>query len=342
MCAIPRVRGSSHLYKRAPSLTNHPARRLLSLSSLIWVAMSWPILAKDPLQDTLDPKYVKTGAMVSERDCSTIEETVWVVVDGHGDCIRYYGSGLKKGENPTVFLWFHGDRVQRQHAKGDFFKTTAQQVIAYADNRPQVLRAMMAAWVSEFAKPAIFIGRPGVYGSSGNHTHKRQPREVALMDKALDALKSRYSIDSFIVAGQSGGGHVTASLLAQRTDIACAVLTSAPAAVRARNEIKKWPGDATGMTTFYDPIEHVHEIKGHARLRIFVVGDPRDKAVPFRTQQLYFEALKASKLDAYLVPAKGSGQQFHGLGPLGMRMAGWCASGAASKEILDKVAGESR
>ena len=182
------------------------------------------------------------------------------------------------------------------------------------------------------------MGAPKLHGSSGDHTQKRQPREIALMDRALDALKSRYRIDSFIAAGQSGGGHVTASLLAHRADIGCAVLTSAPTAVRARNDIKKWPGDATGMTTFYDPIEHVNEIKGRARLRIFVVGDPRDKAVPFRTQQLYFETLKANKLDAHLVSANGSGQQFHSLAPLGMRMAGWCASGATSKEMLDKAA----
>src|SRR5258708_3541655 len=53
-----------------------------------------------------------------------------------------------------------------------------------------------------------------------------------------------------------------------------------------RNEMKKWPGDATGMRTFYDPIEHVDEIRGHPRLRIVVMGDPRDEAVPFFTQQL--------------------------------------------------------
>jgi hypothetical protein len=323
-------------------MANHNARNLLGIIGLIWVASSWPTVAKEPLQDTLDPKYVKTGATVSERDCSTLKETVWVVVEGRGDCIRYYGSGLKAFSNKTVFVWFHGDRVQRQHAKGDFFKTTGQQVIGYTDNRPQILNVMMAAWVAEFGRPAMFIGRPGVYGSSGDHTKKRQPREIALMDKALDALKSRYRIESFIAGGQSGGGHVTASLLAQRTDIECAVLTSAPAAVRARNEIMRWPGDATGMTTFYDPIEHVDEIRGHAGLRIFVVGDPRDKAVPFSTQERYFEALKARRLNAYLVTANGSGQRFHGLGPLGMRMAGWCALGQGSDEIVRRAKTEVR
>src|SRR5262245_33571731 len=109
-------------------MTNY-TYRLLRISSLVWIAMSSPILAGDPLQNTLDPKYVKTGATVSEQECAAIGEAVWVMIDGRGDCIRYYGSGLKKGENPTVFVWFHGDRVQRQHAKGDFFKTTEQQVI---------------------------------------------------------------------------------------------------------------------------------------------------------------------------------------------------------------------
>jgi hypothetical protein len=280
---------------------------------------------------------------MSKRDCSVFPEAVWVVVDGRGDCIRFYSNGLEKGPNRSVFVWFHGDRVQRRHAKGDFFKTTRQEVVSYKDNKPEVLRAMMAAWVAEFHKPAMFVARPGVYGSSGDHTQKRQSREVALVHEALDAIKTRYQVGDFIVAGQSGGGHITASLLSQRSDIECAVLTSAPAAVRARIEIKKWPGDATGATTFYDPIEHVDEIKGHPSLRIFVVGDPRDKAVPFRSQQMYFEALKARKLDAHLLVAESDdAKRFHGLSSLGMRISGWCASGAATDDILKRVEAEPR
>jgi hypothetical protein len=318
------------------------AGQLFGLAAMILVAMSLPIPGKEPFQDTLNPEYVKTGATVSETNCSALPEAEWVVVDGRGDCIRYYSSGLKKGAHRTVFVWFHGDRVARHVEKGDFFKTIGQEVIGYRDNRPEVLRARMAAWVSEFGKPAMFVGRPGVYGSSGDHTQKRQPREIALLHKALDAIKSRYRAGSFIVAGQSGGGHVTASLLAQRSDIECAVLTSASAAVRARIEIKKWPADATGATTFYDPIDHVDEIRGHPQLRIFVVGDPRDKAVPFRTQQMYYEALMAKKLDAHLVTTRSTDtRNFHSLDPLGMRMAGWCASGVTTDEILNRVQAES-
>jgi hypothetical protein len=157
------------------------AGQLFGLAAMILVAMSLPILGKEPFQNTLNPEYVKTGATVSERDCSALPEAEWVVVDGRGDCIRYYSSGLKKGANRTVFVWFHGDRVARHVEKGDFFKTIGQEVIGYRDNRPEVLHAKMAAWVSEFGKPAMFVGRPGVYGSSGDHTQKRQPREIALL-----------------------------------------------------------------------------------------------------------------------------------------------------------------
>ena len=43
-------------------MINHAARHLLSLSSLIWVAMSWPILAKDPLQDMRLRRRAWTGS----------------------------------------------------------------------------------------------------------------------------------------------------------------------------------------------------------------------------------------------------------------------------------------
>jgi pimeloyl-ACP methyl ester carboxylesterase len=319
-------------------MLNRYGRVLFGLGILMLLAsMPLSVTANDGHQDTLDPKYLISGATMSERECSALAETLWLVVDGRGDCVRYYSSGLKSGENKTIFVWFHGDLMQR-HFKGNFFNTTSHEILGYRDNRPEILRSSMARWVSQFGKPAIFVARPGTYGSSGDHKLKRQPREVDLMNKALDGLKEKYRISSLIVAGQSGGGHITAAMLAKRGDIECAVLTSAAAAVRARNKIKKWPGDATGLTTFYDPIDHVAEIQGSATLRIFVVGDPRDTAVPFLSQQKYFDAVRARGLDAHLVRAKSSDtKRFHSLAPLGMRMAGWCASGIASNEIVRRA-----
>jgi pimeloyl-ACP methyl ester carboxylesterase len=316
---------------------------LIAFGTLALVAMLRPVAASGPVQDTLDPKYVTTGATMTEQECSALPEAVWIVVDGRGDCIRYYSGGLKSGSNSTVLVWFHGDVLRRRHAQGDFFTTTAQEVIGYGNNRPQALRTAMTAWAREFGRPAIFVGRPGAYGSSGDHTQRRQPREIALLDKAIEALKVRHRIGEFIMAGQSGGGGVTAALLAHRSDIVCAVMTSGALAVRERIRMKRWPADATGANTFYDPIEHVDKITGHPRLRIFVVGDPRDKQVPFATQQKYHEALKARDLPTFLIRAKSpETKQFHSLAPLGMRVAGWCAQGVATAEIERRVEETSR
>jgi dienelactone hydrolase len=52
--------------------------------------------------------------------------------------------------------------------------------------------------------------------------------ESRQINAALDVLKQQWSIKEFVIAGQSGGGHVTASLLTMRNDIVCAVPTSAP------------------------------------------------------------------------------------------------------------------
>ena len=58
----------------------------------------------------------------------------------------------------------------------------------------------------------------------------------------------------------------------------------------------------------------------------------------FPSQQMYFEALKARGFEAYMLQANSvGGTKDHALGPIGMRIAGWCASGVKSDEIMHKV-----
>jgi hypothetical protein len=130
---------------------------------------------------------------------------------------------------------------------------------------------------------------------------------------------------------------VVGALLARRQDVECAVLTSAVVAVRARADARRWPADVTGARTFFDPIEHVQEIKAEPALRIFVVGDPRDTNVPFATQALYQEALNSRGLDAYLLKATGRGQEHHDIDRWARRIAIWCAQGLATDDIVPQV-----
>jgi dienelactone hydrolase len=311
--------------------------------ALFLVVLSNLAEANEPVRGTLDPELVKTGVTMTKVECDARPESFWVTIEGRGDCILTYSAGLHPRGNTKAFIWFHGDRLTRRQARGDFFHTIEQVVIGYGDNNPTALRRMMARWSEEFRLPAIFLGRPGTYGSSGDHRQRRQPREVALINAAVTALKRRHKIGDFIVAGQSGGGGVAAALLALRTDIKCAVMTSGALAVRARVEHMKWPADATALTTFYDPIDHASAIKARPDLRIFVVGDRRDRVVPFVTQRKYFEALRTRDIEAHLVVAQSSEtKRFHALAPLGMRMAGWCASSVPSQEIVRRAQVPSR
>lgn len=313
------------------------------VAALVLVALTGPAVAREPVRSTLDAELVKMGMRMSKAECDTLPDSLWISVEGQGDCIRTYNAGLKPYGNAKAFVWFHGDILTRRHARGQFFKTIEQVVIGYDDNNPAALRRLMARWSDEFRLPAVFLARPGTYGSSGDHSQRRQPREIALVAAAVDALKRRHNIGTFILAGQSGGGGVTAALLAHRTDIECAVMTSGALAVRARVEHMKWPADATGATSFYDPIDHVGAIKARPNLRTFIVGDSRDRVVPFVTQQKYFEAVKARGIETHLVVAQSpETKRFHALAPLGMRMAGWCASGVPSDEIVRRAQAPSK
>jgi hypothetical protein len=50
---------------------------------------------------------------------------------------------------------------------------------------------------------------------------------------------------------------------------------------------------------------------------------------------MYFEALKARGFEAYMLQANSVGRtKDHALGSIGMRIAGWCASGVKSDEIV--------
>jgi pimeloyl-ACP methyl ester carboxylesterase len=260
---------------------------------------------------------------MTQQQCAQTSDGIWVVKDSRGDCIRYYSHGLK-AENPIVLVVFHGDLMVQNGSR--------RNLVGYSDNKPEILRSDMRAISTRFGVPAIFVARPGVYGSSGDHSQRRRPREVDLMNLALDEIRKRHNIEKFAMAGQSGGGHIVGAMLANRDDIKCAAMSSGVVAVRARVAAKGWTADATGFRDYYDPIEHVDNITKNPDLTIFVVGDERDSVVPFSTQKLYFDKLKKQGLNARLVKAKGGGPEHHGLARCGIGIAAVCAQNPDSSE----------
>jgi hypothetical protein len=163
---------------------------------------------------------------------------------------------------------------------------------------------------------------------------------VLTVNAALDALKRKYNIKSFVLSGQSGGGHIVASMLSLRRDILCGVSTSGAVAVRQRSLIKGWAGvDATGYSDYFDPIEHVDKMPHDPGRRIFIVGDPRDTNVPFETQVAFFNKLKEKGHQAWLIETYGSGPEYHDTSGNGFLVAKFCADRVPSDEILKAAGG---
>ena len=282
--------------------------------------------------DTFTTSGVLSGSILTQADCGKAPDTsVWVVVDGQGECLRYYHSGLGDGTQ-TVQVFFHGDWMW-QWRDG-----RAKVPNGYSEraNLP-ALQGRADKYGSSTGQPFIYFARPGVFGSSGVHKRRRLPRESAIITAALDAIKDRHGIERFAVSGQSGGGHVVAALLTRRDDIDCAVMASGVVSVRQRSQLRGWGNrDITGFTEYLDPITRIDQIPADPDRRIFVVGDPEDSNTPFESQKSFFDAVASAGHDASLVKAKGRGRSRHGLGEIGIAIAGACMSGQSTSDIVQK------
>ncbi len=284
--------------------------------------------------DTFTRSGVMSGSTMTEEACVWPDSSVWVVVDGQGECIRYFAAGVEES-NGLAVVFFHGDRLKHHWDRTG--RTTSVEVIVYSDNNESWLRSKSGGYSLVTESMYIYFSRPGVYGSSGDHKQRRRPREIAVINAALDSIKRKHSIQKFAIAGQSGGGHVVASLLTMRDDIECAVSTSGIVAVGMRVQLKGWRRDATGYSDYFDPVEHVDDILRDPDRRIFIVGDPDDSNVPFPTQRAYYEKVKQAGHDAWLVKSFAYGSQRHRLGHVAREIVGYCAKGMPTEEILERT-----
>lgn len=284
--------------------------------------------------DTFTVGGVLAGSIMTREMCKSPESSVYVTVEGRGECIRYFAGGLAS-DNPIAVVNFHGDRLWRDWNHNG--ETISRRVFAYRDATAYGLSLHAESMAENMGLPYIRVSRPGTYGSSGDHDNRRQPRNLAIIEAALKAIKRKHSIERFAMTGQSGGGHVVATMLSRRNDIKCAVSTSGVIAVAEKIRIKRWPADATGHRTFLDPMDHVDAIPTDPSRRIFIIGDKRDRNTPFASQKAFFEAVKARGHAAWLLTGEGRGNSYHDLEYMGFRIVSWCANGVPTEEILRRV-----
>jgi hypothetical protein len=270
------------------------------------------------------------GVKVGEAECAQLGRAVWVVVDGQGECARYWMSEAG-GQGDLPILYMGGDQIVsgpgNMPGPGDDDRTLSPaQLQVSADN-----------WSKRYGGAYIMLARPGTFGSSGRHGDRRLMREVKIVDAALDALRRRYGFLGFHVVGQSGGGHLVASLLPRRRDISCAVIASGAVSVKSRLKDLGRTVDTTGHKNPYDPIDDAHAIQPRRDLRVLMLTDEDDRAVSSNSQKEYADALDRNGVNVHQFMTNARDQRRHVLSIPAIWTAIDCAMGRPDVQIRQRI-----
>lgn len=236
---------------------------------------------------------------------------IWAEVDGRGDCLRFYGSDPGGAPaHPIVFLG--GDIFRRAEGRRGI---EWEVPCGYRLGSPLTMQIEAEQHAATIGRCFVNLARPGTYGSSGDHRQRRRPREVALVDRALDRLKRHFGWTGIDLAGLSGGGHLVAALMARRSDIRCAVIASGSVAVRQRLHERGLEVNVTGYADFVDLIDLVRDVARHPPGKVMALTDPLDRIVSPSSQAAYIDALRTAgvEVEQKLVPADDPSHHIIGL-----------------------------
>lgn len=280
------------------------------------------------------------GKTISKEDCENLPRAVWVEHSLGQECIRYYPSGglvttPSASASKVAVFYFHGDHLAGSQPLGNYGKISPQRLINTAQT-----------YYQKFHVPYILIGRPGVYGSSGDHKQRRRLKESYTLNAAVDAIKARYGLEKVVLAGQSGGAYTTAALLTLgRTDVQCAAASSGVYAVAELAEIKRaklgWrakPGcDVTNYCDAYEVIDHVDGIAPDPQRIIYLIANPQDKNTVFSLQKKFADKVVAAGHRLEIIEAEGKGPDGHSLSHVSYPVAGACAAGIDPAKVLQEM-----
>lgn len=267
----------------------------------------------------------------SKELCELKPYRVFVSTQEGTECIAYYPTSRLKGASHAVF-YLDGDVPSDMAAD----KRLMERFLTTSMLRLEVHAAT-------FGTPFIYVARPGVFGSSGNHARSKRLREFKVLEAAIDAIKARHGLKLISLAGQSGGSTAVAALLTfGRTDVVCAVPASGSYAVFERLDrlfakAGRRPVHRMSPEEWADYYDIMRNLGGVARdkvRRVVVIGDPEDAVTPFDLQKRFAEALAELGHNSILIVGAARDREHHGLGHVAMAIAGACARGQPDAELV--------
>lgn len=277
------------------------------------------------------------GSASTPEQCAGIPGAFWIGTNGEGVCIRTYSAGLPAAQ-PTskAIVYLHGDAILRSR------RAVRTIGLSYLRRSPSSVLEDVRSWHEEAGVPVIFVARPGLYGSSGDHNRRRLPEEIDVVDAALDRLRERHGLQSFILTGQSGGGHLAAALVNRRNDVEAAVISSGLLSVSRvmavwdrRRTIPGWL--IQDSDNFYDPIDEIEKIPPGLAGSLYILSDPEDHVIPFATQLHYVRRLRAAGLEPHHFYVTADDPNRHGLYSQARQTASMIAKGASPRDVLQRL-----
>jgi dienelactone hydrolase len=309
-------------------------KKMLTLISLLAVVLLTGC-AVEPLalkhygaNEHFSNKQLEQGTFSTKEECTKEPNSLWVETAKGNDCIKYYPSS-NVGATDSVIIFMSGDYLSgtpgHQYAEGVYSTNTPAKLLIDSEKRAK-----------KNGVPYINLARPGTLGSSGIHNNRRRQIETLEMNEAITQLKAKYHFTKITIVGQSGGGGLVGALVAERSDITCAIAASGVLSVKMRaNQIG---GEPVGIpfSEMWDPVEHIASAKPMTGFRMFVLSSRWDSTVPFVTQTHFAEVAKAAGLNVTQIQMQGNGSTQHNLKGKGVKVAAECSHGLSTEEIITR------
>ena len=280
------------------------------------------------------PKPVMAAEAQSKDLCESVPDRVFVDTKLGSECIAYY---VTKGfeTRAEAVLYFPGDAPPLARER-DFtvfmFKNLGS------------MRRMLQLWSGRMRVRYVYVARPGLQGSSGDHSARNDPKETYVMSAAAAAIKQRLALERIAVVGQSRGSTLAASMLAlNEIDVTCAVLGSGALelvdleyarAQKENNAVTR----AQLAKALFDPAGHIGAIVQNPARRVFVLGDPADTRTPLAQQVQFAEAMKSAGHHAVAVEVDATSDEHHGVSKWSLPAGGACINNLTDDLITGAVA----
>jgi dienelactone hydrolase len=267
------------------------------------------------------------GVTITHQQCDATPQTLWLNVDGRDFCVRYYLS-TAGGEGPRPIVFLQGDQIGKFNIKTWTWVDTSEgrdvdttEIVRIADTFSKLAKAT-----------AIYVGRIGVDGTSGNHMSRGSQLELDLMGAALDAIKQRHGFEGFHIAGQSGGSKIAGGLVELRHDIACAVLGS------GRLVANEFPKSNDPGRSYFDPTQNIPQLAKNRSVKVFLVTDKADKRVPAAQQSSFVDRLRRAGRQVPQYFVETTDELHHGVLPYTELVTAGCVLDRPEEEISRALA----